>query len=87
MKQPEPNLQIMLKTTISALQITYKNYITAIIKHLQYSWYSDDGEFTILAGAEERKKKIEDLGKEIVRLQVIVDEIKNEIKAKAESDE
>lgn len=85
-KQPEPNLQLILKSTISALQVAYKNYKTAIIKDLQCSWYSDNGEFTFLAGVEERKKKIADLGKEVVRLQVKVDEIKNEIKAKAESE-
>ena len=82
-KQPEPNLQLILKSTISALQVTYKDYKTTIIKDLQCSWYSDNGEFTCLAGVEERKKKIADLGKEVVRLQVKVDEIKNEIKAKA----
>ena len=85
-KQPEPDLQLTLKSAISALQIAYTNYKNAIIKDLQYSWYSDNGEFTFLAGAEERKKKIADLGKEVVRLQVIVGEIKNEIKAKVESE-
>jgi hypothetical protein len=85
-KQPEPNLQLLLKSAISALQVTYKDYKTAIIKDLWLSWYSDNGEFTFLAGAEERKKKIADLGKEVVRLQVKVDEIKNEIKAKEGSD-
>ena len=81
MKQTEPNLQLILQSTISALQVAYNNYKTAIIKDLQYSWYSDNGEFTFLAGAEERKKKIADLGKEVVRLQVEVDEIKKEIEA------
>ncbi len=85
-KQPEPNLQLILKSAISALQVTYKDYKTAIIKDLQCSWYSDDGDFTFLDGAEERRKKIADLGKEVVRLQVKVDEIKNEIKAKMESE-
>jgi len=85
-KQPEPNLQL-LKSAISALQVTYNDYKTAIIKDLQFSWYTDDGEFTFLAGAEERKKQIADLGKEVVRLQVKVDEIKNEIKARAESED
>lgn len=83
-KQPEPNLQLILKSAISALQVTYKDYKSAIIKDLQYSWYSDDGEFSVLAGAEERKKEIADLGKEVVRLQAKVDEIKNEMKVKAE---
>lgn len=85
-KQPEPNLQLILKSAISALQVTYKDYKTAIIKDLQCSWYSDNGELTFLAGVEERKKKIADLGKEVVRLQVKVDEIKNEIKLKTESE-
>ena len=86
-KQPEsPNLQVILKSAISALQVTYKEYKRAIINDLLCSWYSDDGEFAFLAGAEERKKKIEDLGQEVIRLQIKVDEIKNEIKAKAESE-
>ena len=86
-KQPEPNLQLILKSAISALQVTYRDYKAAIIKDLQCSWYSDNGEFSLLAGAEERKKKIVDLGKEVERLQVKVDEIKNEIKVKAEREE
>ncbi|MBQ9589279.1 MAG: hypothetical protein IJR29_03740 [Butyrivibrio sp.] len=85
-KQPEPNLQLILKSAIWALQVTYKDYKTAIIKDLQFSWYSDNGDFTFLAGAEERKKKIADLGKEVVRLKVKVEEIKNEIKAKEKSE-
>lgn len=86
-KQLESNLQLILKSTISALQIAYMNYKTAIIKDLQYSWYSDNGDFTFLAGAEERKKKIADLGKEVARLQVEVDEIKNMIEADKEESE
>ena len=86
-KQPEPNLQLTLKSAISALQIAYTNYKNAIVKDLQCSWYSDNGEFTFLAGSEERKKKIENLAIEVIRLQLIVNEIKNEIKAKAESED
>jgi hypothetical protein len=86
-KQSEPNLQLMLRSAISALQVTHKDYKNAIIKDLQSSWYSDDGDLCFLAGIEERKKKIADLGKELIRLQVIVDELKNEIKVKAEREE
>lgn len=88
-KQPEsPNLHFILKSAISALQVTYKDYKTAIIEDLRCSWYSDDGEFAFLAGAEERKKEIADLGQEIIRLKAKVDEIKNEIEAdKGESEE
>lgn len=85
-KQPEPNLHLILKSAISALQVAYKDYKTAIIKDLWLSWYSDNGEFTFLAGAEERHKKIADLGKEVTRLHFKVEEIKNEIKAKEESE-
>ena len=81
-KQTEPNLQLLLKSAISALQVAYTNYKTAIIKDLQYTWYSDNGELTFLSGVEERQKKIADLGKEVVRLQAKVEEIKNEIKAR-----
>ena len=85
-KQPEPNLHLLLKSAISALQVKYNDYKTAIIKDLQCSWYSDNGDFSCLAGAEERKKKIADLGEEVVLLQIKVDEIKSEIKAKMESE-
>lgn len=83
-KQNKPNLQLVLKSAISALQVTYKDYKTAVIKDLQSTWYSNDGVFTFLAGAEERKKKITDLGKEVVRLQFEVDKIKNEIESEGE---
>ena len=85
-KQSEPNLQLMLRSAISVLQVTHKDYKNAIIKDLRSSWYSDDGDLCFLAGIEERKKKIADLGKEVERLRVKVDEIKNEIKAKEESE-
>ena len=86
-RQHEPNLQLILNSAISALQATYTDYKTAVIKDLQCTWYSDTGDFTFWAGAEERKKKIADLEKEVMRLQVKVDDIKNEIKAKAESED
>lgn len=56
------------------------------MEDLQYAWYSDNGELTFLSGVEERQKKIADLGKEVARLQFKVEEIKNEIKAKEESE-
>lgn len=87
-KQTKPNLHLILKSAISALQDTYKNYKTTIIEDLRCSWYSDDGVFSVLEGAAERKKKIEDLGQEVIRLHFEVDKIKNEIEAdKAESEE
>jgi len=79
-KQTKPNLQFILKSAISALQVTYNDYKRAIINDLNCSFYSDDGEFTFLSGKEERKRKIEFLGNEVVRLQVKVDYIKNKIK-------
>ena len=85
-KQPKPNLHLILKSAISALQVTYKDYKTAIIEDLRCSWYSDDGEFAFLAGAEERKKKIADLRQEVIRLKAKVDEIKNEIEADKEEE-
>lgn len=85
-KQTKPNLQFMLQSTISALQVAYKDYKTAVIKDLQSTWYSNDGVFTFLAGEEERKKKITDLGKEVVRLQFEVDKIKTEIEEGSEEE-
>lgn len=86
-KQTKPNLQLILKSNISALQVAYTEYKTAIIKDLQSTWYSDNGEFTFLSGAEERKKKIEDLGQEVIRLKAKVDEIMDEIEADKESED
>lgn len=80
-KQTKPNLQFILKSAISSLQVAYKDYQNAVIKDLQSTWYSNDGVFTFLEGAEERKKKITDLGKEVARLQFEVDKIKNDIEA------
>jgi len=57
-EQPKPNLQLILKSAISALQDAYKDYKNAVIKDLQSSWYSDNGEFTFFTGAEERKKRL-----------------------------
>ena len=86
-EQQEPNLNMMLKSAITGLQTAYTNYKNAIIKDLQYSFYGDDGEFIVLAGSEERKQKIKDLEKEVVRLRFKVDEIKQEISGKENSNE
>lgn len=80
-KQVKPNLQLMLKSTISALQVTYKDYKAAIIEDLRYTWFSDNGDLTFFAGAEERRKKIVDLAMEVIRLQTEVDKIKDEIES------
>lgn len=85
-KQSELNLQILLKSAIRSLQDTYNKYRVAIIEDFRYSWYSDNGEFTVLGGAEERKKNIEYLRNEVMSLKIKVDAIKNEIKEKEESE-
>ena len=56
-KQDKPNLQRILKSYISALQTTYKDYKAAIIDDLRCSWYSDDGELTFLAGGRRTNGK------------------------------
>ena len=86
-KLDKPNSQCILKSYISALQTTYKDYKDAIIDDLRCSWYSNDGEFTSLAGGEERMKKITYLGKEVIRLQAEVYKIKNQIEAGKEDKE
>lgn len=80
-KQVKPNLQLMLKSAISALQVTYKDYKAAIIEDLRCTWFSDDGDLTFWAGAEERRKKIVDLAMEVIRLQSEVDKIKDKIES------
>lgn len=83
-RQNKPNLQLLLRSTVSALQDTYSSYKKAVVEDLRCTWYSDDGEFTFLAGAEERKKKITDLAWEVIRLQTEVARIKEEMAIESE---
>lgn len=56
-KQVKPNLQLMLKSTISALQVTYKDYKAAIIEDLRYTWFSDNGDLTFFCRSRRTKEK------------------------------
>ena len=56
-KQVKPNLQLMLKSTISALQVTYKDYKAAIIEDLRYTWFSDNGDLTFFLQEQKNEGK------------------------------
>ena len=74
----KPNHKIMLDSAVCALQQTYEDYKRAVVDNLKWSWFDENGVFTILDGAEERNRKIEDLKCEVMRLMLKVEEIKAE---------
>jgi cell shape-determining protein MreC len=82
----EPNYQMMLDSAIVALQQIYKDYKEAVIKNLQLTWYDNDGMFTICDGVEERNKDIADKAKEITRLCFKVEELKQMVDMRKESE-
>jgi len=85
-KPQEPNYQMLLDSAICALQQAYKEYKKAIIKDLDFTWINNKGEYSFVEGVEERVNKINELGKEVVRLQFKVNELKElvEVKQNAE---
>ena len=72
----EPNYQMLLNSAISALQDTYSQYKKAMNESLRWSFVNNDGEFCILGGYEERQAKIDELSREILRLQFKIKELK-----------
>ena len=77
-KEPKQNLGLVFDTTVYALQQKYNEYKEAINAFYRYTFYNDNGEFSILAGHEDRSKKVEELEKEVIRLKQAVDALKGE---------
>ena len=71
-----PNYELLYKSAVFALQDTYRQYKKAINNCLKWTFIDDSGNFCILAGYEERNAKVEELSREIVRLQFKVKELK-----------
>lgn len=76
MKKLKPNYEMLFNSAVSALQDTYANYKKAIIKNIQCGWIGSDGRYTFYEGIEERNERIKELGKEVIRLQIRIEEIK-----------
>ena len=72
----EPNYQILYKSTIYALRDTFNRYRDAINESLKWTFIDSDGEFCVLAGYEDRQAEIEELKKEMLRLQFKIKELK-----------
>ena len=78
-RKQEPNYQMILNSAICGLQQAYKDYKKAIIKNLDFTWINNDGDFSTLAGIEERNKEIAELNKEVIRLQAQVYKMQKKI--------
>lgn len=78
-KEMRPDYEILFNSTVYALKRAYRQYVKAINDFYKYTWIGQDGEYCILEGWEEREKKIKKLGREVIRLQVILKEIKTKL--------
>ena len=72
----EPNYQILLSSAIYSLQNVYIQYKKAINECLNWTFIDGDGEFCVLEGYEERYERVNELSREILRLQFEVKELK-----------
>ena len=82
----EPNYQMMLDSAITSLQEAYKDYKAKVIKNMQLTWIDQNGAFTFCSGLEERNEEIERLKKEITRLCFKVEELKQMVDMRKESE-
>ena len=76
-KNPEPNYDILLKSTISSLQEAYKKYILAVRESLSTSFFNDEGNFCTLGNNEEKREEVTTCHLEVQRLQRQVNRLKN----------
>lgn len=82
----EPNYQMMLDSAITSLQQTYNDYKEKTIKNIDLTWIDQNGLFTVVSGLEERNEEIERLKKEITRLCFKVEELKQMVDMRKESE-
>ena len=75
-KIQEQNYQLMLDSTISALQHAYSDYKKAVIKNLEFTWFDSEGVFTVPEGIERRNEDIAEKAKEVTRLCFKIEELK-----------
>ena len=73
----KPNYDMLIDSIICGLRTTYNEYKKACTDWYKFTWINDEGDFTILAGWEERAAKIEELSDEMNRLQDRLDEVKH----------
>lgn len=75
-KEPTPNYDLMFKSAVYALQIAYAEYKKAVIEELRWTFFDNEGHFSVLSEYEKRAKKTNDAEKEVVRLREEVDKLR-----------
>ena len=85
MKQPTPNLEVMLRSAVVALQQEHEKLKNAMIQNIRCSWINNNGDFVVYDGLEERKEKIRALKSEVLRLYHKTNELKDEIRTEMEN--
>ena len=64
----EPNYQILKLSTVQSIKSAYLEYKKLIIKSLQYSWITDEGDLAVIDGLDEITAEISSIESEIGRL-------------------
>lgn len=80
----QPNYDIMLKSSISALKILYGEYKKAVNESIRWTGYDDNGDFFVLSGQEERARKVTELEAQIIELKKHIDGMKQMRKERGE---
>lgn len=84
-KEPTPNYDLMFDSAVYALQIAYSNYKKCVAEELRLTWIDHDGNIGILDGYKERRLKTEEANREVTRLKVEVERLR-ELKGGNEND-
>lgn len=75
-KEPTPNYDIMFQSAVYGLQQAYTEYKKAVSEEWEWTFFNSDGQFSILAGYEERHQKTKKASAEVTRMMVIVEELR-----------
>ena len=73
-KNPTPNYKLMFESAVYSLQVAYTEYKKAKQEELRWTFFDNKGQFSILAGYEERRKRVEKAEVEVARLMQLVKE-------------
>ena len=67
--EPKPNYELLFKSAVTALQVTYNSWKAARIKEIRMSWFGDDGNYCEFEGVGEIRIQASNLLHDIQRLQ------------------
>ena len=79
MKHTEPNYNMLFRSAVLCLQQTHNELKKAVMEEVKWQFIDDNGKPCILAGYEERARRVSELMKEVDRLRHDVEHYRNKL--------